>query len=92
MMCDLQDAQTSSETAPFKPTKRNFVIGVLLACCIGVTNGSFLVPLKYAQKDVKGIIYLLSFGIGAALVCFPFPPYCKANRCLLQPAPTTCAP
>lgn len=49
------------------------MIGVVLACCIGVTNGSFLVPLKYAQKDVKGIIYVLSFGIGAALVCL-YPP------------------
>ena len=50
--------------------KKDFIIGVALACWIGLTNGSFLVPLKYAQKDVKGIIYVLSFGIGAALVRF----------------------
>ena len=50
--------------------KKDFIIGVALACWIGLTNGSFLVPLKYAQKDVKGIIYVLSFGIGAAMVRF----------------------
>ncbi|KAK9908921.1 hypothetical protein WJX75_004710 [Coccomyxa subellipsoidea] len=60
--------QSSPQKALLAAKKKNFVIGVVLACCIGVTNGSFLVPLKYAQKDVKGIIYVLSFGIGAALV------------------------
>ncbi|CAL8461758.1 g1289 [Coccomyxa elongata] len=52
--------------------KKDFIIGVALACWIGLTNGSFLVPLKYAQKDIKGIIYVLSFGIGAALVTLDF--------------------
>ena len=27
------------------------------------------VPFKYAQKEVKGIVYILSFGIGVAIVC-----------------------
>ena len=26
------------------------------------------VPFKYAQKEVKGIVYILSFGIGVAIV------------------------
>ena len=25
-------------------------------------------PFKYAQKEVKGIVYILSFGIGVAIV------------------------
>jgi hypothetical protein len=57
-----------SNLAAAKIARRNTIIGIILACCIGVTNGSFLVPLKYAQKDVKGIIYVVSFGIGAELV------------------------
>ena len=51
-----------------KNSRTQFLIGIGLACCIGVTNGSFIVPMKYAQKDVHGIIYVLSFGIGAELV------------------------
>ena len=31
------------------------------------------VPFKYAQKEVKGIVYILSFGIGVAIVCPPAP-------------------
>lgn len=33
-----------------------------LRCCAPA------VPFKYAQKEVKGIVYILSFGIGVAIV------------------------
>lgn len=66
----MQEGQSCPVKAPLSSAKWDFRLGVSLACCIGLTNGSFLVPLKYAQKDVKGIIYVLSFGIGAALVCY----------------------
>lgn len=33
------------------------------------------VPFKYAQKEVKGIVYILSFGIGVAIVSPVLPPY-----------------
>ena len=41
---------------------------MLLAVYIGIANGSFTVPFKYAQKDVKGIVYVVSFGLGAVMV------------------------
>ena len=32
-------------------------------------------PFKYAQKEVKGIVYILSFGIGVAIVRLSSPSY-----------------
>mmetsp|Transcript_13673 Transcript_13673/g.41307 ORF Transcript_13673/g.41307 Transcript_13673/m.41307 type:complete len:433 (+) Transcript_13673:278-1576(+) len=40
--------------------------GIGCAVFIGISNGSFLVPLKYANQTVTGMEYLVSFGIGAA--------------------------
>lgn len=31
-------------------------------------NRMAAVPFKYAQKEVKGIVYVVSFGLGAAMV------------------------
>ncbi|KAH7365201.1 hypothetical protein KP509_18G013500 [Ceratopteris richardii] len=39
--------------------------GIGLATVVGVLNGSFLIPLKYAHEDVVGIEYLVSFGVGS---------------------------
>ena len=37
-------------------------------------KGSLIaVPFKYAQKEVKGIVYILSFGIGVAIVSLQEP-------------------
>ena len=47
---------------------------MLLAVYIGIANGSFTVPFKYAQKDVKGIVYVVSFGMGAVMVRAPHTP------------------
>mmetsp|Transcript_15923 Transcript_15923/g.50037 ORF Transcript_15923/g.50037 Transcript_15923/m.50037 type:complete len:333 (+) Transcript_15923:125-1123(+) len=47
-----------------------FVTGLGCALYVGIANGSFMVPLKYGMKntDVKGIEYLVSFGVGAGIV------------------------
>ncbi|KAK9797759.1 hypothetical protein WJX73_007506 [Symbiochloris irregularis] len=45
---------------------RHFLLGVCCAVVVGVSAGSFLVPFKYAV-DVKGLEYILSFGVGAVL-------------------------
>lgn len=68
---------------------KDFIIGVALACWIGLTNGSFLVPLKYAHNDVKGIIYVLSFGIGSAMVTLvAVACYASACKFLVRPIPS----
>jgi len=33
----------------------------------GISNGSYMVPLKYVDKSIKGPEYLISFGLGAAV-------------------------
>ncbi|XP_057819219.2 uncharacterized protein LOC131032301 isoform X1 [Cryptomeria japonica] len=43
----------------------NLVKGILCAVLVGAMNGSFMIPLKYANKDVVGVEYLVSFGIGS---------------------------
>jgi hypothetical protein len=50
------------------------LVGLALAVYIGIANGSFTVPFKYAQKDVHGIVYVVSFGLGAAMVQLHFSP------------------
>ncbi|KAJ7537566.1 hypothetical protein O6H91_11G011800 [Diphasiastrum complanatum] len=47
-----------------KPDSDHFMKGILCAAAVGVVNGSLMVPLKYAHKDVVGAEYLFSFGIG----------------------------
>lgn len=36
-------------------------------------------PFKYAQKEVQGIVYILSFGIGVAIVSFSSPPQSESK-------------
>ena len=51
--------------------RAQFRAGLGLALYVGVANGSFMAPLKYANNGpdaVKGTEYLVSFGLGAALV------------------------
>ncbi|KAL2612270.1 hypothetical protein R1flu_023962 [Riccia fluitans] len=45
-----------------------FFQGVLYSVLVGVSNGSFLIPFKYANKETHGVEYLVSFGIGALTV------------------------
>ncbi|KAI5070430.1 hypothetical protein GOP47_0014773 [Adiantum capillus-veneris] len=44
--------------------------GIGLAILVGVLNGSFLIPLKYAHQDVVGVEYLVSFGVGSIAITF----------------------
>jgi len=44
---------------------RDFRIGMAAAVYVGFANGSFMTPLKYANKEVTGTEYIISFGIGA---------------------------
>lgn len=50
------------------PSKRDRILGIACACYIGISGGVFMVPFKYGNKDVKGAEYLVSFGIGVAIV------------------------
>ncbi|KAH9551161.1 hypothetical protein CY35_09G000800 [Sphagnum magellanicum] len=45
-----------------------FTQGVLCAVLVGLLNGSFMLPLKFANKDVVGVEYLVSFGVGAMVI------------------------
>ncbi|MCO5612113.1 hypothetical protein L7F22_066375 [Adiantum nelumboides] len=42
--------------------------GIGLATIVGILNGSFLIPLKYAHQDVVGVEYLVSFGVGSLVM------------------------
>ncbi|CAK0748964.1 hypothetical protein CVIRNUC_001874 [Coccomyxa viridis] len=64
----LVDSTVPGAAAVNQKGKWDYMIGVALACFIGLLNGSLSVPFKYAQKEVKGIVYILSFGIGVAIV------------------------
>ena len=116
----LVDSTVPGAAAVNQKGKWDYLIGVALACFIGLLNGSLsgdassrarqepvlaqsqlplcqepsvacgaassphvllfimsagteeaclrAVPFKYAQKEVKGIVYILSFGIGVAIV------------------------
>lgn len=47
-------------------SRRN--IGLCSALICGVWGGSCLVPMHYAQGDVKGLAYVISFSVGALTV------------------------
>jgi glucose uptake protein GlcU len=55
----------SSSSAEKK--QKDVKIGILCATYVGIANGSFMTPLKYANKEVTGLEYLFSFGVGSAL-------------------------
>ncbi|KAJ7533854.1 hypothetical protein O6H91_13G067800 [Diphasiastrum complanatum] len=57
-----------SDFGKLKSSKeRRFWNGVLCAAFVGIMNGSFMIPLKYAKKDFTGLEYLVSFGLGAMI-------------------------
>lgn len=65
------DASASHVQAAMQETDpsqhlQHFLLGIGCAVVVGVAAGSFLVPFKYAN-NVKGLAYILSFGIGAVL-------------------------
>lgn len=62
---ELHQAPTSKISTRFG----SFSLGLACAILTGVLAGSFLVPFKYAT-DVKGLQYILSFGIGAVVASF----------------------
>jgi len=47
---------------------QNFKVGMAAAVYVGIANGSFMTPLKYANQEVTGLEYLISFGIGSMLM------------------------
>ena len=47
--------------------QKDVKIGILCATYVGIANGSFMTPLKYANKEVTGLEYLFSFGVGSAV-------------------------
>lgn len=60
------NCRVEEEYGDQKYEKQNKLVkGALCAILVGTLNGSFMVPLKYAHKDVVGVEYLVSFGIGA---------------------------
>lgn len=59
-----QAASAQDETLP------SFSVGISCAVFIGVSNGSFMVPFKYASRSVTGLEFVVPFGIGAAVVSF----------------------
>lgn len=61
-------AAAATAAAARQPFAVSYGAGIACAVYVGIANGSFLVPLKYANRSVTGLEYLVSFGIGAALV------------------------
>lgn len=57
-----------------------FLKGIGLAVLVGILNGSFLIPLEYAHKDVVGVEYLVSFGVGSMVMTLVV----LGIHCLLQ--------
>ena len=49
--------------------KRVSALASLGRCAVynGIANGAFMVPLKQANKEVVGLEYLFSFGMGSAM-------------------------
>lgn len=44
------------------------MIGLGLSFIIGTFIGAVMVPTKYVPKDIEGVPYIVSFGIGVAVV------------------------
>lgn len=45
-----------------------YIRGVLCAILVGVLNGSFMLPVKLANRDVEGAEYIFSFATGAMAI------------------------
>jgi len=48
--------------------RRRLWLGILCALGLSITNGSMLVPLKFAPPEVGGINFIVSFAIGVFVV------------------------
>ena len=57
----------SSSSSSALEKQKDVKIGILCATYVGIANGSFMTPLKYANKEVTGLEYLFSFGVGSAI-------------------------
>ncbi|CAL6312118.1 unnamed protein product [Bathycoccus prasinos] len=56
-----------SSNSSTEKKQKDVKIGILCATYVGIANGSFMTPLKYANKEVTGLEYLFSFGVGSAV-------------------------
>ena len=63
--------------------RHSFALGVLGASAVGVMAGTMMVPLKLTPPDRQGNQYLVSFGIGVALVTVTAL-VCNAGVCLIR--------
>eukprot|EP00884_Botryococcus_braunii_P013738 jgi/Botrbrau1/22365/Bobra.0002s0042.1 len=52
---------------PWQGRPEGFTLGLLCAVLTGVLAGSSPAPLKFANRHVSGMAYMISFGIGAAI-------------------------
>jgi glucose uptake protein GlcU len=59
--------RSSSNLSSSLEKQKDVKIGILCATYVGIANGSFMTPLKYANKEVTGLEYLFSFGVGSAI-------------------------
>ena len=50
-----------------EPTRAAFYKGIALAVLVGLAGGSILVPMKLAADAYSGLVFVPSFGFGAAL-------------------------
>ena len=44
-----------------------YLLGVGLACCVGLFGGSILAPMRYVPDEYQGLAFLPSFGMGTLL-------------------------
>jgi len=65
-MQDTSLSETHTICCGIKVQKRT--LGILSAVFTGIYGGSIMAPMKFAPPDAKGTHFLISFGIGAALV------------------------
>lgn len=54
------------------PAPRDLAIGLGAAVLLGLLNGSMMVPAKLMPDSVGGVVYVVSFGIGALVVTLGF--------------------
>ncbi|KAL3936983.1 MAG: hypothetical protein SGBAC_007818 [Bacillariaceae sp.] len=63
---DIPIPETHTICCGMKVQKRT--LGILSAMFCGIYGGSIMAPMKFAPPDAKGTHFLISFGIGAAIV------------------------
>lgn len=65
---DLNSQEESNVIRIFGRTFNRKIMGIISAVFAGLASGSVLVPMHYAGDDADGLIYVISFGIGALTV------------------------